>query len=138
MDHIIFGDNEVPLQATPRDQRLHENAMRYAELSSQLEETKELLSYYKEILKSEFPEEPGEYVVDLDETRQLVLKVPEKWEWDKTTLSTLYPHNATPECVSTSYTVSRAKYEAAPEDVKNVLKQALTIKCGIPTIKVTG
>lgn len=135
MEKFIFGDIELDTNVQPKDQRLFETASRYAELSSELEEIKTKISYYKEILAAEFPEEPGEYVIDID-GGQVVLKVPEKWEWDKTKLSALYPANATPECVSTSYTVARVKYEAAAPEVKEVLKQALTIKCGLPTIKV--
>ena len=135
MEDFIFGDVTLETNVPPREHRLYETATRYAELSSELEEIKTKISYYKEILAAEFPEEPGEYVIDID-GGQVVLKVPEKWEWDKAKLSTLYPANATPECVSTSYTVARVKYEAAAPEVKEVLKEALTIKCGLPTIKV--
>lgn len=138
MDEFIFGDQALTAAVTPRDERLFEYACRYAELSSQQEEIKEKLAYYKELIVAEFPEEPADHVVEIDDGRELVVKIPEKWEWDKSTLSTLYANNATPECVSTSFTVSRAKYEVAPEEVKSVLKQALTIKCGLPTIKVQG
>lgn len=135
MQDFIFGDITLETKVPPREHRLYEIATRYAELSSELEEIKTKISYYKEILAAEFPEEPGEYVIDI-EAGQVVLKVPEKWEWDKAKLSLLYPTGATPDCVSTSYTVARVKYEAAAPEVKEVLKQALTIKCGLPTIKV--
>lgn len=139
MSEIFFGDDIVSSEEiTTKDERLFETASRYAELSSQVEAIKETLSYYKEILLADLPEEPGEYSVNIADDKQVVVKLPEKWEWDKAKLSALYPNNATPDCVSTSYTVARAKFEAAPEEVKSVLKQALTIKCGTPTIKVTG
>mgnify|MGYP006099080645 CR=1 FL=1 len=137
MDKMIFGDMALYAPASARDERLYENAARYVELSSELDTIKEKLAYYKEILAAEFPEEPGEHVVDLDGTRQVTIRIPEKWDWDKKQLSTLFPANATPDCVTTSHTVLRAKYEAAPPEVQDVLKQALTIKCGIPSIKVT-
>tara|TARA_B100000035_G_scaffold315368_1_gene335552 strand:+ start:2291 stop:2713 length:423 start_codon:yes stop_codon:yes gene_type:complete len=137
MSEFIYGDNVLQAAPiTPKQERLYETASRYAELSSELESIKETLNYYKEILCADLPEEPGEYTVDIADNKQVVVKKPEKWEWDKAKLSSLYPQNATPDCVSTSYTVARVKFEAAPEEVKSVLKQALTIKVGLPTIKV--
>lgn len=137
-DDLIFGDMVVQVPRHPRADRLKEAATRYAEYLEKQDEIKSALSYIKESLLSDLPEEPGDYPIEMDDGRVLRVTIPEKWSWDKKVLKDTYEVAGLPECVSQSFTVDRKKYEAAPDNVKEVLRKALTIECGLPTIKVTS
>lgn len=136
MDEIIFGDTILTTKPILREQRVIDVATKLAEVSSRLEKDKELYGYYKEILAAEFPEQPDEHMIELEDGRVVVVTIPEKWEWDKAQLKSLYSHNSTPDCVTENFTIVRTKFLAAPDDIQTALKKALTIKCGPPTIKV--
>jgi hypothetical protein len=133
---MFFGDVFLATPKPPRNDRLKEHASSYAEHLEKSEQIKASLSYLKEILLSDLPEEPGEYLIDMDDERVLTVSIPEKWTWDKKLLKEVYASAGLPECVSQSFTVDRKKFEAASDDVKEVLRKALTIQCGLPTIKV--
>ena len=137
-DEVFFGDIAVSVPQHPRAERLRETAGNYATYLEKQEEVKASLGYLKEILLSDLPEEPGEYPIDMGDGRALVVSIPEKWSWDKKMLKDIYEVAGLPECVSHSFTVDRKKYEAAPDNIKEVLRKALTIECGLPTIKVTS
>ena len=136
MDDMIFGDTLLPIPRHPKADRLRENAATYANLLAKSEEVKISLDYLKAILLGDLPQEAGEYPIEMDDGRTLMIKVPEKWSWDKKLLKDTFESAGLPECVNQSFLVDRKKYEAAPDNVKEVLKQALTIECGSPTIKV--
>lgn len=135
-DDIFFGDIRLDVPQDTRADRMSTNAQQFAALSEEAEKTKQTLAYLREIILADLPEEPGEYNVRIDTTRTLVVTIPEKWEWDKKLLADMFPVAHTPDCVSTSYTVDKRKYEAASPEVKSQMSQALTIKCGAPTMKV--
>jgi len=137
MDEIIFGDTPIPLApAHPKQDRLKDHAVQYVEAIAKIEHLKATTDYLKEILLSDLPEEAGEYPIEMDDGRTLMIKIPEKWSWDKKLLKETYEVAGLPECVNQSFLVDRKKYEAAPDSVKEVLRKALTIECGSPTIKV--
>ena len=133
---MIFGDIFLSAPKPPRNDRLKDHATQYAEFLEQSETVKASLTYLRDILLSDLPEEPGEYLIDMDDDRSLAVSIPEKWTWDKKLLKDIYASAGLPECVSQSFTVDRKKFEAASDDVKEVLRKALTIQCGLPTIKV--
>lgn len=133
---MIFGDVFLSAPKPPRNDRLKDHATQYAEFLEQSEAVKASLTYLRDILLSDLPEEPGEYLIDMDDDRSLAVSIPEKWTWDKKLLKDIYASAGLPECVSQSFTVDRKKFEAASDDVKEVLRKALTIQCGLPTIKV--
>lgn len=133
---IFFGDSFIAVPQHPKAERLKDHASQYAKYLEQSEEVKASLSYLKDIILSDLPEEPGEYPIEMDDSSTLVVSIPEKWTWDKKLLKEIYPSAGLPECVSQSFTVDRKKFEAASDDVKEVLRKALTIQCGLPTIKV--
>jgi len=133
---MIFGDIFLSTPKPPRDDRLRDHARQYVSHFERSEEIKASLSYLKDILLSDLPEEPGEYPIEMDDSSTLVVSIPEKWTWDKKLLKEIYSSAGLPECVSQSFTVDRKKFEAASDDVKEVLRKALTIQCGLPTIKV--
>lgn len=136
IDDIFYGDIRLEVAEEPRSERMANNARQFASLSEEAEKTKQTLAYLKEIILADLPEEPGEYNVRIDATRTLIVTIPEKWEWDKKLLSDMFPVAHTPDCVSTSYTVDKRKFEAASPEVKSQMSAALTIKCGAPTMKV--
>lgn len=136
MDEMIFGDVRISIPTHPKADRLKQKATQYVDTLAKLEHLKDNIDYLKEILLSDLPEEPGEYPIEMDDGRTLVVKIPEKWTWDKKLLQDTYATSGLPECVSQSFTVDRKKYEAATDNVRAVLKEALTISCGSPTIKV--
>ena len=135
-DDIIFGDTLLSAPAHPKKDRLKEHAAQYVDTLAKLDLAKGNLDYLKEILLSDLHEEVGEYPIEMDDGRTLVIKIPEKWTWDKKLLKETYEASGLPECVSQSFLVDRKKYEAAPDNVREVLTKALTIQCGSPTIKV--
>ena len=137
-DGLIFGDTWLPTPVTPKDTRLKEAAQQYADCLSQLEISKIKLDYIKQILVSDLPEEVGEWSIEMEDGRTLLVRVSEKLTWDKKMLKSTYEASGLPDCVSQSFTVDRKKLDAAPENVQQVLKQALTIGCGAATIKVQG
>ena len=136
MDDFIFGDQRLTPKTSTRSERVLDTATKLADVSSRLDADKEIYAYYKEVLAAEFPDEPDEHSIELEDGRTVVVTIPEKWEWDKAQLKALYSHNATPDCVTENFTIVRTKLLAASDDVQTVLKKALTIKCGPPTIKV--
>ena len=72
----------------------------------------------------------------MEDGRTLLIRIPEKLVWDKKLLKSTFEASGLPDCVSQSFTVDRKKLDAAPLNVQEVLKKALTIGCGAPTIKV--
>lgn len=135
-EEIIFGDNLLSVPKHPKEDRLRQHATQYADTLAKLEHLKDNIDYLKEILLSDLPQEAGDYPVEMDDGRTLMIKIPEKWTWDKKLLKDTYEVSGLPECVSQSFLVDRKKYEAAPDNVREVLRKALTIQCGSPTIKV--
>ena len=95
------------------------------------------MDYLKAQLLADLPEEVGEYPIHLDGGGSVTVKLGEKYEWDKKVLSDLLLNDTLPECVTAGYTVSKAKFDRADEHTRQQLSQALTIKLGLPTIKVT-
>ena len=135
-DGLYFGDAWVPAPITPKAKRLREQADQYVECLNDLETAKLKLDYIKEILVSDVPNEVGEWAVELGDGRSLVVRIPEKFVWDKKMLKENFEASGLPDCVSQSFTVDRKKLDSAPENVQEVLKKALTIGCGAATIKV--
>jgi len=133
---IFFGDIFLSALKPPRNDRLKDHASQYVKHLEKSDEIKASLSYLKEILLSDLPEEPGEYLIDMDDERCLVVSIPERWKWDKKLLEDMYGSAGLPACVSQGFTVDRKSFEAASDDVKQALRKALTIECGLPTIKV--
>lgn len=138
-ESIIFGDATVPLAPkAPRDVRLIEHAEHFVRVNGEAEEAKQKLSYLKDCLVADLPDEPGEYSIDLPNGTQVVVTIPEQWAWDKKLLAEIYPPTALPDCMSASYTINKERYEASSDDVKMVLRDALTIKCGPARVKVNA
>tara|TARA_B100000780_G_scaffold95402_1_gene66522 strand:+ start:9128 stop:9550 length:423 start_codon:yes stop_codon:yes gene_type:complete len=135
-DGLIFGETWLPAPAHPKAWRLKDAAKQYTECSVRLDNEKASLDYLKEILLSDLPNVVGEHPIQMDDGRTLVVRIPEKLVWDKKLLKSTFEASGLPDCVSQSFTVDRKKLDAAPENVREVLKQALTITCGAPTIKV--
>lgn len=135
-DGLIFGDTWLPAPQPPKSERLKQAAQQYADCLGKLEVAKLSLDYIKEILVADLPEEVGEFSIEMDDGRTLVVRIPEKFVWDKKLLKDTYEASGLPDCVSQSFTVDRKKLDAAPDNVQQVLKKALTIGCGAPTIKV--
>ena len=135
---IIFGDQLLTLApAHPQADRLLATAMAYVKCLDAQEETKMRMDYLKAQLLADLPEEVGEYPIHLDGGGSVTVKLGEKYEWDKKVLSDLLLNDTLPECVTAGYTVSKAKFDRADEHTRQQLSQALTIKLGLPTIKVT-
>ncbi len=139
MEEIIFGDSYIKLSPEVRlkEERLKDLGSKYVEAEAKFQHFKDTLAYIKESILAELPEEPAEHTLGLEDGRTMIVRIPEKWSWDKKRLKDIYDSTATPECVNTSFTVDRKKFEAAPEEVRNVLAEALTIECGTATIKVS-
>lgn len=139
MEDIIFGESyiKLPPEVRLKEERLKDLGSKYVEAEAKLQHLKDTLAYIKESILAELPEEPAEHTLELGDGRTMIVRIPEKWSWDKKRLKDIYDSTATPECVNTSFTVDRKKFEAAPEEVRNVLAEALTIECGAATIKVS-
>jgi|TARA_B110000971_G_C19910150_1_gene454124 hypothetical protein len=135
-DGLIFGDIWLPAPQPPKSARLKQAAQQYADCLAKLDVAKVSLDYIKEILVADLPEEVGEFAIEMEDGRTLVVRIPEKFVWDKKLLKDTYEASGLPDCVSQSFTVDRKKLDAAPLNVQEVLKKALTIGCGAPTIKV--
>jgi hypothetical protein len=132
---LILGDNLV-IPAQTRQERLYDYACEYKLLAERLDETKERIDYIKALMLSELPEEFGEWEVPLQEGGRVKIATPEKWEWDKKILSEMLGDGQLPDCVSQNFTVSKTRYEAASDEVKSQLVEALTIKRGTTLVKV--
>jgi hypothetical protein len=135
-DGLIFGDTWIPTPQPSKSERLQEIAEQYVAYLDDLETAKSSLDYLKKILVADLPQEVGEFSVEMKDGRKLVVKIPEKLVWDKKLLKDTYDVGGLPDCVTPAFTVDRKKLDNASSDVQEVLKAALTIACGAPTIKV--
>tara|TARA_B110000977_G_scaffold62961_1_gene85562 strand:+ start:159 stop:581 length:423 start_codon:yes stop_codon:yes gene_type:complete len=135
-DGLIFGDTWIATPQPPKSARLQEAAEQYADFLGKVEAAKSSLDYLKNILVADLPQEVGEFSIEMGDGRTLIVRIPEKLVWDKKLLKDTYDVGGLPDCVSPSFTVDRKKLDNAPSDVQEVLKKALTIACGAPTIKV--
>ena len=133
-DEIFWGDVQLP--TSTRDDRLAEYADEYRKASIKLEEIKDKLDYLKAQILSELPEDCGEWEIPFEDSGRLKVTVPEKYDWDKEKLADMFGDDDLPECVSKNFTVSKRLYDAADVEVKDKLRDALTIKRGSTTVKV--
>ena len=122
-----------PLQTA----RLKEAAANLSQSLSDLELIKERIDKHKGVLLAELPEEIGEYEIAYSNTNSLVIKIPEKYEWDKKKLEGLFPDGSKrPTCVTVNFTINKRQFDTSDSDVQSQLGEALTIKMGLPTFKV--
>lgn len=135
-DEFIYGDIVLPLTTSTRDERLAEYAEEYRKASIKLEEIKGKLDYLKAQILSELPEECGEWTIPFEDSGRLTVTIPEKYDWDKGKLTDMFGDDDLPECVSKNFTVSKRLFDAADVEVKDKLREALTIKRGSTTVKV--
>jgi hypothetical protein len=120
-----------------KQERLKELAQAYKEAEEKFTYLKDELGFLKAHILAELPEEPDEHIINIGDGHYMTVRIPEKWSWDKRVLKAIYQNVATPDCVNTSFTVDRKKYEASPEEVQQELINALTIECGTATFKVS-
>ena len=120
-----------------KQERLKELAQAYKETEEKFTYLKDELGFLKAHILAELPEEPDEHIINIGDGHYMTVRIPEKWSWDKRVLKAIYQDVATPDCVYTSFTVDRKKYEASPEEVQQELINALTIECGTATFKVS-
>lgn len=120
-----------------KEERLKELAASYKECEEKLTYYKDELGFLKAHILAELPEEPNEHIIEIDDGHSITVRIPEKWSWDKKILKNIFETAETPDCVNTSFTVDRKKYEASPQEVQEQLSNALTIECGAATIKVS-
>ena len=122
-----------PLQTA----RLKEAAAKLSQSLSDLEILKERIDMEKGKLLAELPEEIGEYEIAYSNSNSLVIKIPEKYEWDKKKLEELFPDGSNrPTCIAVNFTVNKRQFDTSDSDVQSQLGEALTIKMGLPTFKV--
>ena len=122
-----------PLQTA----RLKEAAAKLSQSLSDLDELKERIDKEKGQLLAELPEDIGEYEIAYSNSHSLVIKIPEKYEWDKKVLEDLFPAGSKrPTCVAVNFTINKRQFDASDSDVQSQLSDALTIKMGVPNFKV--
>ena len=123
-----------------KETRLADNAEKLAELMK-FDVIKEEIVDLKEIVLSDLPEDFEEHKVSIAIDTDLVIKTSQKYDWDKERLAEIVGASEIDEyedVVTNSLTVSKRDFDRAPAEARAVLSEALTIKRGITTFKVTN
>ena len=124
-----------------KETRLADNAEKLAELMKRFDVIKEEIVDLKEIVLSDLPEDFEEHKVSIAIDTDLVIKTSQKYDWDKERLAEIVGASEIDEyedVVTNSLTVSKRDFDRAPAEARAVLSEALTIKRGITTFKVTN
>lgn len=124
-----------------KETRLADNAEKLAELMKRFDVIKEEIVDLKEIVLSDLPEDFEEHKVSIAIDTDLVIKTSQKYDWDKERLAEIVGASEIDEyedVVTNSLTVSKRDFDKAEPEVRAILSEALTIKRGITTFKVTN
>lgn len=124
-----------------KDMRLTDNAERLAELIKRCEGIKEEITDLKEIVLSDLPEDFEEHTVSIAFDTLLVIKTPQKYEWDKERLAEIVGASEIDEykdVVTNSLSIAKRDFDSATAEARAVLSDALTIKRGTTTFKVVN
>ena len=141
LDEEMF-DTPKAEQSISSSLLLKASAKQLSDALVELDNAKAAVSVCKNRILGELPQECGDYEVELppvgDKAATLLVKIPEKWEWDKDMLNEIVGTNiVAPPYVKNSQTVDRKALEQCPADEQRKVKRALTIKMGTPTFKVS-
>ena len=124
-----------------KEMRLTDNAERLAELMKRSEVIKEEITDLKEIVLSDLPEDFEEHTVSIALDTQLVIKTPQKYDWDKERLAEIVGASEIDEyrdVVTNSLSIAKRDFDSATAEARAVLSDALTIKRGTTTFKVVN
>lgn len=124
-----------------KEMRLTDNAERLAELIKRSEVIKEEITDLKEIVLSDLPEDFEEHTVSIALDTMLVIKTPQKYDWDKERLAEIVGASEIDEykdVVTNSLSIAKRDFDSATAEARAVLSDALTIKRGTTTFKVVN
>jgi len=124
-----------------KEMRLTDNAERLAELMKRSEGIKEEITDLKEIVLSDLPEDFEEHTVSIALDTQLVIKTPQKYDWDKERLAEIVGASEIDEyrdVVTNSLSIAKRDFDSATAEARAVLSDALTIKRGTTQFKVVN
>ena len=124
-----------------KEMRITDNAERLAELIKRSEVIKEEITDLKEIVLSDLPEDFEEHTVSIALDTMLVIKTPQKYDWDKERLAEIVGASEIDEykdVVTNSLSIAKRDFDSATAEARAVLSDALTIKRGTTTFKVVN
>ena len=124
-----------------KEMRLTDNAERLAELIKRSEVIKEEITDLKEIVLSDRPEDFEEHTGRIALDTMLVIKPPQKYDWDKERLAEIVGASEIDEykdVVTNSLSIAKRDFDSATAEARAVLSDALTIKRGTTTFKVVN
>ena len=124
-----------------KESRLTDNAIRLAEIMKTVDGLKEEIVDLKEIVMSDLPEDFEEHKISIAVDTDLVIKTPQKYDWDKERLAEIVGASEIDEykdVVTNSLSIAKRDFDRATAEVRAVLSEALTIKRGTTTFKVTS
>ena len=124
-----------------KEMRLTDNAERLAELIKRSEVIKEEITDLKEIVLSDLPEDFEEHTVSIALDTMLVIKTPQKYDWDKERLAEIVGASEIDEykdVVTNSLSIAKRDFDSATAEARAVLSDALAIKRGTTTFKVVN
>ena len=124
-----------------KETRLADNAEKLAELLKRQDVIKEEIVDLKEIVLSDLPEDFEEHKIQIAMDTDLVIKTPQKYDWDKERLAEIVGSadlEQYSDVVTKSLSIAKRDFDKAEPEVRAILSEALTIKRGITTFKVTN
>lgn len=124
-----------------KETRLSDNAEKLAELLKRSDVIKEEIVDLKEIVLSDLPEDFEEHKIQIATDTDLVIKTPPKYDWDKERLAEIVGSadlEQYSDVVTKSLSIAKRDFDKAEPEVRAILSEALTIKRGITTFKVTN
>jgi hypothetical protein len=124
-----------------KETRLSDNAEKLAELLKRSDVIKEEIVDLKEIVLSDLPEDFEEHKIQIAMDTDLVIKTPPKYDWDKERLAEIVGSadlEQYSDVVTKSLSIAKRDFDKAEPEVRAILSEALTIKRGITTFKVTN
>ena len=123
-----------------KESRLTDNAIRLAEIMKTVDGLKEEIVDLKEIVMSDLPEDFEEHKIAIAVDTDLVIKTPQKYDWDKERLAEIVGASEIDEykdVVTNSLSIAKRDFDSATAETRAILSEALTIKRGTTTFKVT-
>lgn len=124
-----------------KETRLIDNAEKLAELLKRSDVIKEEIVDLKEIVLSDLPEDFEEHKIQIALDTDLVIKTAQKYDWDKERLAEIVGSaelEQYSDVVTKSLTIAKRDFDRAEPEARAVLSEALTIKRGTTTFKVTN